>query len=98
MTTRFEEIDGKMKRAVAVRADQVLGKFANFMRENMLRVSDLIAKVDTSCDGVVDIEEMAAAIKMVHLDLSDEEVRGRRASARERGERTRAKRAQEKRL
>ncbi|GMI52139.1 hypothetical protein TeGR_g9321 [Tetraparma gracilis] len=75
MTTRFEEIDGKMKRAVAVRADQVLGKFANFMRENMLRVSDLIAKVDTSCDGVVDIEEMAAAIKMVHLDLSDEEVK-----------------------
>ena len=47
-----------MEEAKRVKADKILGKFADFMRSHMLRVSDLIARVDTSCDGVVDIEEL----------------------------------------
>ncbi len=74
MTTRFDEIDGRMEVAKKVRADQVLGKFANFMREHMLRVRDLIDKVDTSCDGVVDLEELAAAVKLVGIDMTDDEI------------------------
>ena len=60
--------------AKKIKADQVLGKFTNYMRKNMLRVSDMIEKVDTSCDGVVDEEELFKAIKMVGLDLTDDEV------------------------
>ena len=40
----------------------------------MLRVSDLIDRVDTSCDGVVDEEELTAAIKMVRLNLEPDEI------------------------
>ena len=43
---------------VVWKADQVLGRFAEFMRQKMLRVSDMISNVDTSCDGVVDLEEL----------------------------------------
>ncbi|GMH70311.1 hypothetical protein TL16_g05377 [Triparma laevis f. inornata] len=74
ISTRFHEIDAKMTHAKKIHADKVLGKFADFMRTNMLRVSDLIDRVDTSCDGVVDIEELTAAIKMVKLDLSEEDI------------------------
>ncbi|GMI09699.1 hypothetical protein TrRE_jg7525 [Triparma retinervis] len=74
MSTRFQSIDGKMMHAKSIKADQVLGKFANYMRKNMLRVSDMIDRVDTSCDGVVDEEELKAAIEMVGLGLTDEEV------------------------
>jgi len=74
MTTLFNEIDGKMNRAIKIKADKVLGKFASYMRVNMLRVSDMIERVDTSCDGVVDEEELAAAIKMVKLDLTEDEI------------------------
>ncbi|GMH90177.1 hypothetical protein TrVE_jg8109 [Triparma verrucosa] len=74
ISTRFHEIDGKMEHAKKIHADKVLGKFADFMRANMLRVSDLIDRVDTSCDGVVDIEELTAAIKMVKLNMTTEEI------------------------
>mmetsp|Transcript_5218 Transcript_5218/g.10409 ORF Transcript_5218/g.10409 Transcript_5218/m.10409 type:complete len:567 (-) Transcript_5218:38-1738(-) len=74
MSTRFQKIDGKMKHAKKIKADQVLGKFANYMRKNMLRVSDMIDRVDTSCDGVVDEAELREAIRMVGLKLTDEEV------------------------
>ncbi|GMI42868.1 hypothetical protein TrCOL_g12849 [Triparma columacea] len=74
MTSRFQSIDGKMIHAKKIKADQVLGKFANYMRKNMLRVTDMIDRVDTSCDGVVDLEELQAAIKMVGLSLTDDEV------------------------
>ena len=45
------------------------------MRQHMLRVSDLIDCVDTSCDGVVDEEELTAAIKMVRLNMNQDEIR-----------------------
>ena len=74
MSGRFGELDMKMERAKEVKADDVLGRFAEFMRRNMLRVSDMISHVDSSCDGVVDLEELKEAVKMVHLDLTDTEV------------------------
>lgn len=75
MATRFQQIEGEMRKAKKVKADEVLEKFTLFMRKHMLRVSDLIERVDTSCDGVVDEEELAAAIKLVNMHLTDEEVK-----------------------
>ena len=68
MSTRFNELDAKMTRAKSVKADQVLGRFAEFMRQKMLRVSDMISNVDTSCDGVVDLEELKVSESWLSVD------------------------------
>ena len=75
MTSRFDALNRKMRDATRVKADRVLDKFARFMRANMMRVADLIDKVDTSCDGVVDLGELAAAVKMVRLDMAEDELK-----------------------
>ena len=74
MSGRFNTIDERVTLAKKVKADAVLSKFANFMRAKMLRVSDLIGRVDTSCDGVIDEVELTSAIKMVKIKMSGEDI------------------------
>ena len=69
------KLEAELKRAEESGAHVAMAAFAEYMRVHACRVIDVFRMIDSSGDGVCDLEELNRMITIVGLDMNEEDMK-----------------------